>query len=408
MFSRIQSRLAWLRASVRQALGYPFVRNVNRAAEGSGCRRCLLVYLSPPFTRPPGHPSFLLHQNLGQAKIMASVLDEAGYSIDVADVRSRRLPASAGVYDLIVTHHPSFKFISGHLSEQTVVAYLAAGMHHAVHNRLVTARLDALESRRHCRIPPFALHDEAMTVLTRADAVTGFGNRVTMGTWENAFQGTLYPFNNSGFGWIRPAAAPACDFARHFLFFGSTDQVRKGLDLLLEVFPRHPGLHLHVAGYYGREPEFCACYRRELYHVPTIHLHGEVVIGSPVWESLIRQCAFVILPSCSEGQAGSVVQAMLAGLIPVVTPAVGLDVEPFGVLLPDDPLPVLDATVERLAMIPAGDLSRLRDETLKAARARYSESAFFSRWREIVRDLSCLGRSRRGAMSGECGEGTCL
>lgn len=404
----IQSSLSWLRSSLRQALGYPFVRNVNHAVEGGGRRRCLMVYLSLPFTRPSRHSSFLLHQNAGQAKMMASVLGEVGYYVDVADVRSRRLPASAGMYDLIVTHNPSIEFIGRHFSENTIVAYLAAGMHHAVHNQLVKNRLNALEERRHCRIPPFAVHDEAMTVLPRVDAVAGFGNQVTMGTWATAFQGVLYPFNNSGFGWIRPVSTPAGDRGRHFLFFGSTDQVRKGLDLLLEVFPRHPHLHLHIAGYYDREPEFCACYRRELCYTPNIHLHGEVVIGSPVWESLIRQCAFVILPSCSEGQAGSVIQAMHAGLIPVVTPAVGLDVEHFGVMLPDDPLPVLDATVEQLARMPAEGLMQLREATLNAAQARYSESAFLARWRDIARGLDCLGRSRRDAMSREGGRRTGL
>ena len=387
-----QKTISWARAKIRRILGYPFVRNVNGVKAEAGKRRCLMVYLSLPFTRRSNHPSFLTHQNLGQAKMMALALGEAGYVVDVADLRSPRIPNSAGSYDMILTHHPSLALIQNHLTADTTVIYLASCMHPVEHNRLVNARRVALEKRRQCRIPPFEVNDERITVLSRADAITGFGNQSTMGTWSNVFPLPLYCFNNSGFEWIRPAVKVAHDYAYHFLFLGSVDQIRKGLDLLLEVFPKHPDWHLHVAAHYDLEPEFCACYHRELHHTANIHLHGVVVIGSREWDSLIKQCAFVILPSCSEGQAGSVIQAMYAGLIPVVTPTTGIDVEAFGVLLPNDPLPVLTDTLAHLAMMPTAELNRRRKATLMAAHIQYSEVAFQARWNEIVQSMTGIGR----------------
>lgn len=320
--------------------------------------------------------------------MIATALGEAGYVVDVADVRAARIPRGAGPYSLILTHHPSLELIQAHLHEDTRVVYLATGMQHSEHNRLVNARRVALEMRRRCRIPAYTVNDEKMSILARADAIAGFGNQATMGTWADVFAGPIHFFDNSGFGWIRPQAEPAPDCSRHFLFFGSVDQVRKGLDLLLETFPYWPDLHLHVAGYYAREPEFCECYRQELYETPNIHLHGEIEVGSAQWQFLVTQCAYVILPSCSEGQAGSVIQAMHAGLIPVVTLATGLDVACCGEMLPDEPEPVLKETVRRLADMPAEALSHRRREVLATARTKYSETAFLARWREIARNLA--------------------
>jgi glycosyltransferase involved in cell wall biosynthesis len=395
MAAGFTSCLLRLRALARRVLGYPFVRNVNAAKRGAGGRRCLMVNLSTPFVRPPDHPSFLAHQNMGQARMMATALGEAGYEVDVADVRSFRIPAPAAPYDLILTHHPALEMIRRQFSDETTVVYLATGMAHAEHNRRVEARRADLERRRGCRIPPFAVNAESVSVLSRADALAGLGNAATTGTWSTCFGGPAFFFDNSGFEWIRPARQAAPDRARHFLFFGGVDQVRKGLDLLLDVFPALPDLHLHVAGHYALEREFCACYREELYRTSNVHLHGDIRVGSPDWESLIGQCAFAILPTCSEGQAGSVTQTMHAGLVPVVTPAAGLDVKPFGVELPGEPLPVLAETLARLAAFPPAGMDRLREATLAAARTRFSEAAFLARWREIAGQMAELDRRRR-------------
>ncbi len=44
----------------------------------------------------------------------------------------------------------------------------------------------------------------------------------------------------------------------------------------------------------------------------------------------MRQCAFCILPSCSEGQSQSVLEAMNQGLVPLVSRMAGVDMGNFG------------------------------------------------------------------------------
>ena len=53
---------------------------------------------------------------------------------------------------------------------------------------------------------------------------------------------------------------------------------------------------------------------------PNIHPVGWVTVNGSEYNELVRKCAFVILPSCSEGQSGSVVQCMYSGLFLCLVP----------------------------------------------------------------------------------------
>ncbi len=128
------------------------------------------------------------------------------------------------------------------------------------------------------------------------------------------FGGPIYPFNNYSFRETSPVDWKNYSHARYnFLFFASRSQMQKGLDLLLEVFAKLPHLHLFVCSKFGGEPDFCACYRKELFETLNVHPVGWIPVNGPEYQQLVERCGFVIHPTCSEGQAGSVVQCMHSG-----------------------------------------------------------------------------------------------
>ena len=149
--------------------------------------------------------------------------------------------------------------------------------------------------------------------------------------------------------------------------------MQKGLDLLLEVFPRLPDLHLWACGPFEREEEFCACYRRELYETPNIHPVGWVGVAEPQFAEIVRRCASVIHPTCSEGQPGSVVHCMHQGLIPLVTPEAGIDTEDFGVTLDSDDLGALERLIAEVAARPEAWHEERSRRTRAAAARVYDE-----------------------------------
>lgn len=97
-------------------------------------------------------------------------------------------------------------------------------------------------------------------------------------------------------------------------------------------------------------------------------------------------------PSCSDGQAGGVVQAMHAALIPLVTREAGIDTEDFGITCPDDSLDAIERLVRDASERPPDWHRELGARSRQVARNRYTEDVFEARWREIVVEITS-GRS---------------
>lgn len=387
---RLPSRLvhglvpAPLRRGLRRLLGYEVIRDATRQEDGTSRKRALLVYLPLAFRLADTDPRLLSHQNLRQCRQIAILLGEFGYVVDVADCRDRRIKVK-GPYDLVISHRldwrPPFS-----VAGRALKVYLASGMDCAVHNRNVRRRLDAIRERRRIYISDCPLHPERYDFLEEADVIVGFGPVSVLDTWRIHFKGPVYGFNNYWLACPRPTVRDE-DAARHFLFMGSRNQVRKGLDLLLEVFARHPELHLHVTGHYGDEKEFCRCYEHEMRCCPNIHLHGWVSIDSAEWLALCRQCAFTVLPSCEEGQPGSIIQGMYAGLIPVVTREAGVEVDGFGFYFDSDTLSCIESSLLCLLGLPPQEIRERSRKSMEIAETRYGETVFLDRWRTILTDI---------------------
>lgn len=391
-----QAVVGYSTALRRRYFGYPIIHDANQVRYPDSRKRALLVYLTEPFLLRPGDWRFTQNQNLKQCLQIAAALGEAGYVVDVADVFDDR-HLHAGNYDLVVSHRADQRHGREFFHKDPTYVYLASGMNHVVHNRNLRARYDALNARRGCELQPLTLNTESMPYVSIADAVVGFGTNCTVGTWSELTGATILPFNNYGFESISDRSMSK-DFGkarRHFLFFASRDQVGKGLDLLLEIFPRVPELHLYVCSAFAREKAFVKCYERELYHTPNIHPIGQVPVKSKDFDDLVSRCAYVILPSCSEGQPGSVIQCMHAGLIPLVTRESGIDLEDLGVIFPDGGISSIENSIVEIAARPKEWLRHQALAVRRLAVDAFSERAFVRRWAGILQEVSMLKRKEQ-------------
>ena len=368
---------------LREATGrYPVVYNVNGADESRHVKRALLLYRIRSFLLSESDPEFFSHHNIRRCKQIATVLGELGYVVDAASGRDARLRRPRGRYDLVISDRADLR---GRFDEGTRKVFVATALNHVVHNRSLQRRHELLAARRRCAVRRLRIYPESMPYIARADAIVAVGSR-NGETWRELFSGPIHAFNNAAFRETE-FALDGKDFARarrHFLFFASRAQVQKGLDLLLEIFPRLPGLDLYVCSMFEREKDFCECYHLELYQTPNVHPIGWIQVNSPEFGKLVRRCAYVILPSCAEGQPGSVVQCMAAGLIPLVTREAGIDTEDFGVTFADDSLAAIRQTVLEVAERPEAWHRERSLRTRRAVEEKYSETALCQRWREIL------------------------
>ena len=351
-------------------------------------KRALFVYSVLPFHLHESHPAFRYHQNLRQACQIAAVLAEFGYAVDVVDY-SDRIFRPTRVYDLLLCHRVNHAGLEQAIGPQTVKIYLSSGTNHIVHNARLRERLRYLEERKPgLHFDQVIWDSEDMPFLKIADALIGFGNSAIMDSWQSVVRGLRYGFPNYGFQTI---ANPQRDWGsarKHFLFLGSWRQVGKGLDLLLDAFASTPDLHLHVCSKYKHEPDFCRAYDTELFHTPNIHACGWIDLGGKQFRELAARCAFVILPSCSEGSPGSITNAMFAGLIPIVTREAGIDTGEFGFTLANDRVETIRQTVTELSKMSPEETAARSRMTRLAAEEHFSEAAFLRRWREIMAEVT--------------------
>ena len=363
---------------------YTVIHNANGSDESNYHKRALLIYIVKPFLLEGGSPKLLRHQNSKQCRQIATVLDELGYIVDAVDVRDRRFRPSKN-YNLVICN----RVTDTPLTKDAIRIYLATTLYHTLHNKNLRRRHDILYKRRRCRVELRRIYSEKMPYVMKSHAIVGFGNEFIMSTWKEAFKVPTYPFNNYGFKETEfPLASKDFSIARkNFLFFASKSQMQKGLDLLLEIFPRHPGLHLYICSEFKSEADFCTCYHKELYETPNIHPMGWVRVNSPQYNELVRQCAYVIHPTCSDGQPGSVVQCMHSGLIPLVTREAGINTEDFGITFSDDSLEEIQRVILEVSQLPENWHREHSIRTRKVAEDKYSEEAFVERWRNMLTQI---------------------
>jgi len=118
---------------------------------------------------------------------------------------------------------------------------------------------------------------------------------------------------------------------KHFIWFGSSGLLHKGLDILIDIFSARDDLFLHICGASKGEKQFFDYYQAIIERSHNIIDHGFVDIDSSDFKKLMDLCAFVLFPSVSESGCAGVVSVMAnGGLIPIISKASGLDIEEFG------------------------------------------------------------------------------
>jgi len=330
----------------RRIFGYPVVYSAVKTKSRTR-KRALLVYLVKPFLIREGDKILNKHQNWRQNLDIAHVIAEMGYTVDVMNWNDLRHKPKYK-YDLLVGMGIAAARMAETLPKETLKIYIATGAAPDFNNRQELERIEQIKRRRGCSLKPRRLAKFDPLKLKYFDAIACFGNKFTASTYL-PYHCNIYTFNNYGYETIKYVHKDFETAKRSFLYFASSGQVHKGLDLLLEVFSQNQNLDLYICAPLFHERDFIHCYYDELFNTPNIHTIGWVKVESEAFYNVCKKCAYVILPSCAEGQVGSVVTCMHAGLIPIVSKECGIDTEDFGITLPNCDLETIHKFVNKLS-----------------------------------------------------------
>lgn len=337
-------------------------------------KRALLAYIQEPFRLYPEDPGNLQFSNVGIARTLARALNDLGYVVDVVRWTDTRFVPKRP-YDLFVGHGGlNFERVAAKLGANTPTIYFATGLYWQEHNRREKERFAWLEQRRGVRLPfDRWITQSEESALEAADGVLCLGNALAAKSYCQF--PPVIAINNGVYRDDRDDTAEK-DFAAaraNFLFFSSTGNVHKGLDLLLEAFAQTEA-HLYICQEIGAE--FAEAYRHELHDLPNIHVVGRIPLRSAMFYDLMDRCNFIIHPSCSEGQPGSVLDAMHQGLIPVLSRENNISTEKFGVTLEDCSLETIAQVVRDLMQKTPEWCREMSRRTRSATLTDYSEAAF--------------------------------
>lgn len=364
---------------VRKRLKNRFVSNVFQAAHE---RRALLSYISFPFFR--GQKESIHHTNVEEAWQIAGILDSLGFVVDVCGYDNLR-DFSTDHYDLVFGFGgPYNRALLQRRAKQKFVFY-ATGAHSSQRDSAEWRRAANLYARRGRLILPRRqkpFDDLAATYLS--DLILCTGNEWTASTYRNFGSAQVERVRLSLAHWTsRTIPIRNWSEARHrFVWFGGNGLLHKGLDLTIEAFRISSSLQLDVFG--PRELDLLCLYKDAV----NVHYGGFVnpAVSEVFWRS-VAQSGFVILPSCSEAGAVSVLNMISLGLIPVVTRETSVDIPDRRFLLPSDPSPKqISDVVQEISRIPQSELESVSTEI--ACRTRRIHS--FDSFREDI--LSNLAR----------------
>lgn len=319
-----------------------FHRNVaiNVCHTGYACN-AVVAYIVRPFKDPDWVSN---HQGAVQIVELARILSERGYNVDVIDYLDPyvRLPKNKQ-YDLVIAQFPKgCDCYTAHLKPDAVrIAYITTSSPE-FNNAAEMSRIEDLYERKGSRLSPYRQIPMITDDIREYTASLVMGNARNIGTYD--YLPEPYIINNSSkpveFEVTYEDKSPL-----NFMYLGSVGQVHKGLDLLLELFSE-PGFpcDLYVCGAYEHEADFHELYARELHDAENIHPMSVVDTSGDIYREVALKCAYLISPSCAEGKSGSVLTAMMSGVIPIISKESGFDADE-SILLEDCSMECIRRTI---------------------------------------------------------------
>jgi len=289
-------------------------------------KKALLSYITGPFKKGVKES----HTNYFEAITWGKILDELGYQVDVIDFNYFSKKIKIERYDVICGFGEVFENYIYTLNAKAKTIFYATGIHNCWQNHVTLKRLKDVYKKKGIWLGESSRYISKFysSHVSYADAVIALGNHICAESYKpynkNVYQLDA-PFFRT-FDYKDIIKSKKEDFNKHFLWFGSSGAIHKGLDLLLDYFVKRDDIYLHICGNVKNEKEFCRIYSKELFNTKNIVYHGFISVDNHKFKEILQQCGFIVFPSASEGGSPGVLTCIgNGGLIPVITRETTID-----------------------------------------------------------------------------------
>lgn len=362
--------------------------NINRNLLDKNQRRILLCYITTPLRRDLDKNIY--HPNIPRCNQMITTLIKLGFSIDVCDandiscfpyVQKQQYFAVLGFGDLyeLVCSSMNIKYKIIYVTEndpsEANRKYLERlnyfyERHPKSHVDLKNKRLRFYTSTQ------FALSNVAIIMTNDFNSVNirkqinCYFKIKCNGLYNNEFV-----FNKLNINVRR----------RHFLWFGSTGLVQKGLDILFDVFNKLPELTLDVCGVNSDELKSVKGI------IPkNVNICGRINVFSKEFLNIVNSHLFVISASCLEGMQSGVSTCMRHGLIPLLTYECGYENQEFIFHFENYRVESIVKMIEEIMLFSDEELAILSNKAYEYANKEHTLESFTASFENIMKNINSM------------------
>jgi hypothetical protein len=301
-------------------------------------KKALISYLKKPFLEELKYD----HTNYLECYTAAEVFHELGYSVDVIDLMEEKFQINYSDYKVI--YGLGFALENAFLSEnaeQIIKIFYSTGYNPFFSYKASLLQVQNFHFKNKKLIPQSSRVQSLFWAqqYILSDLVIALGNNLVAKSYVDtnpkinvvpvpAFYFDIYDINIDKKNFENSK--------KHFLWFGSSGLLHKGLDILIDIFEKRKDIYLHICGADKNEKKFWEFYNPILRRCDNISEYGFISLQSDKFKELMGQCAFSIFPSASEGGSPALLNVMAnGGLIPIATKTIGVDIFDLGYEIED-------------------------------------------------------------------------
>ncbi|TSC54560.1 MAG: group 1 glycosyl transferase [Parcubacteria group bacterium LiPW_30] len=341
----------------------------------------LISYITEPFTKKLESFSNL-HTNYWECYEIARLFSVRGYTVDIINWDNHKFIPKKN-YKICIDTQNNLEHLSKFLPKSCIKVMHVVTSHGDFQNNAELKRLEELKKRRKIVLSP---QRQMLTTknLKYVDFLEGFGNKSVHKTY-NLLDKQIFPIPISAVKLFNFPENKDFKSARtKFLWLGGGGAILKGLDLVLEVFAKNPSLELHICGPIVAEKDFALAYKKELYETPNIHFYGRIDVTSDLFGEISNKCGALIYPAFSEGTSGAIVQAMHAGIIPIITPQCGVYEDANAIIIQDPSINSINESVNSFSKLDPETVKNMARNIWAYAQKHYTRESFSATYSKFI------------------------
>ena len=312
--------------SRQQSQTITLIEDIDHFPSNKPKLRKALLTLSPDswLTAVQQYPNIRYFNVCGLTFEIVRTLNEQGYLVDIVDFTQEYMPTKS--YDLIIAHGGNCRTLLDHISPTCPVFQYVSGVHWETFNRESHERYASFEKRKSTILSGGFRRSFSAIETVGNDYLCSRTDKFftidcpRMVSSYGAYRGK---FEFTGYGsFIEPSMDSAKgrlfeQGCRNFIYVGGTSgNIQKGLDVILEAFAATPELNLYI--YCKVENDIL---RHCQYELSRPNIHYIYYYRYPIfWEkmrNLIRTVNFTVHAPCNFGIGTAFMGSLGVGFIPV-------------------------------------------------------------------------------------------